>query len=437
MILGFSDPGAEQAFQLQYGWPACAAGIAATTMGLLAHCMYALRALLHPQHCAFPAHILHNAAASIAAGVFYLALYVIFGKQRFVISRGLHSVWQRMLFAVGVLFYSRPGSCAAAGYCQVLWQHRLFLVHLVGAGARVPCGWYWFGGAVSWLLAVAVDVVDPGAACESVLCVLAALQSQAAADPRQLLHDVVYIALCSARVFAVDVVLPGLLLTWLELRARRAWWQQQQQQQRQQRQLQQTRSEAAAANSSSKAATAAATTPTGAAVMSSNSNSSSSSSNRLTATTTMQLVPIMAARSTISKQALHGTAAPAEDAALSPGPAPVLLTQSKEPPSQHAALQLPAKALPAAKGLRRQQQQQHSAPYSSPVQRCVISLKFSKAPAAGEPHHEQVVGVCNMTCSYMNVPEMAAGSAHVIGQVAVEQPRALMVSWGQQQITRS
>ncbi|KAF6265780.1 hypothetical protein COO60DRAFT_762122 [Scenedesmus sp. NREL 46B-D3] len=93
-------------------------------------------------------------------------------------------------------------------------------MHLVGAIARIPCGWFWFGGVVSRLAAVAVDVADPSVACESTVCVLTALQAQAAANPWQLLFDIMCIALRSSPVFAVDVVLPGLLLTWLELRAR-------------------------------------------------------------------------------------------------------------------------------------------------------------------------------------------------------------------------
>jgi hypothetical protein len=217
MVLGFADTRAEQAFQLEYGWPACAVGLITTAMGLLAHGMYVVRALLLPdQGCAFVPQIWHS-AVSMGAGIFYLALYALLGRQRFVVGRGVHSVWQRLLFATGVLFYSRPGNCAAAGYCQLLWQHRLFLIHVVGSLARIPCGWFRFGGAVSWLVAVAVDVVDPGVACESVVCVLLSLQSQMTADPWRLLHYVICSSLRSSRVFAVDVVLPGLLLTWLEL----------------------------------------------------------------------------------------------------------------------------------------------------------------------------------------------------------------------------
>uniref|UniRef100_A0A383VGI1 Uncharacterized protein n=1 Tax=Tetradesmus obliquus TaxID=3088 RepID=A0A383VGI1_TETOB len=75
----------------------------------------------------------------------------------------------------------------------------------------------------------AVDVVDPGGGCAQALaCLMSALQSHTARGKWLLLHNILDTVLRNNRVFAVDVVLPGLLLTWLELRACHAWWQQQQ-----------------------------------------------------------------------------------------------------------------------------------------------------------------------------------------------------------------
>jgi hypothetical protein len=363
-------------------------------MGLLAQGIYVLRALLSPDSCTSTAHMWHS-AVSMAAGVLQLALFVLMGKDRFVVSRGVHSVWQRLLFATGVLFYSRPGDCAAAGYCQLLWQHRLFLVHLVGAVARVPCLWYWFGGVVSWLAAVAVDVADPGVTCETIVCVLAAVQAEMTEQPQWFIKEVMFVAVRSSRVFALDVVLPGMLLTWLELRARRAWGQQQQE--RQQLLLQQLRSEAAA---NKKEQVAAAAVAAGAAAASNSSSSGGGGGGTLTAPRMQQQqqqqqpVPSTPASMTHSKPVGRAStvavAAKPADAATS---AEVTSAEHAAAPAGAMLVQqggLSRCPMPVSRCVQQLQpalhsQQRHgSVLYRSPVQRCIVSLKFSHAPGSGE-----------------------------------------------------
>jgi hypothetical protein len=130
-------------------------------MGFFVHSLLVLRALLLPDAKPFTNAQIWHTAVSLATAANFVLMYVVFGRDRFVITRGIHSVWHRILFATGVLFYSRPSGCAAAGYCRLLWQHRLLPVHLVGSLGRNTTGLYWFGGIVSWLAAVAVDVADP------------------------------------------------------------------------------------------------------------------------------------------------------------------------------------------------------------------------------------------------------------------------------------
>jgi hypothetical protein len=396
-------------------------------MGLLAHGMYVLQALLSADACASTAHIWYN-AVSMAAGVLQLALFALMGKDRFVVSRGVHSVWQRLLFATGVLFNSRPGNCAAAGYCQLLWQHRLFLVHLVGAVARVPCLWFWIGGVVSWLAAVAVDVADPGVTCETIVCVLAALQKEMTEQPLWFMNEVIWVAVYSSRVFALDVVLPGLLLTWLELRARRAWWQQQQE--RQQQALRHLRSESAAnkkqqaAAAAVAAAAAAAAAAATASMTAAASSSSSSSSAALTAPrmqhqqeppvtftpaslTSNQVNRGSAAAGVTAKPAGVSTNAAVTSAEHAAAPAGAMRTQQGGPFPYPAAVSLPVQKLPPAQ----HGQQCRRVLCCSPVQRYIVSLKFSKAPGTGERvvQHSMCelhivkrlwAGVAGLSCGY-------------------------------------
>jgi pyruvate/2-oxoglutarate dehydrogenase complex dihydrolipoamide acyltransferase (E2) component len=283
----------------------------------------------------------------------------------------------------------------------MLWKHGLLFVHVVGSLGRNPSGLYWFGGVVSWLAAVAVDVADPGVTCETIVCVLAALQAQAAADPKLLLHNMMRMCMRSSRVFALDVVLPGLLLTWLELRARRAWWQQQQA--RQQQALRQLRSEAAA-NKKQQAAAAAVASAQAAAGPSSRTAVTQPQAKRILRQQQQQQQPVSTgnhkpgvhcdpsrqaanqlpvqaetAAAAASTQAPQPASSPAVAAAAALAAAPAGAVQVQA----GAALSLPAAAaemLPAAlPGPRR-----GSVLYRSPVQRSIVSLKFSKAPGPGK-----------------------------------------------------
>jgi hypothetical protein len=245
MPLRFASSEAERAFQLHYGAMPVTIGLVIAVMGACVHVAYIFQGVLLPDARSTAAFNTQQTVLSMASIMLYLGHYALLGKQHFILHRGFHSVWHRVLHATGLLSWIKPGGCAAAVYCQLMWQHRLFLVHFVGAITRIPVGWYWSGGIMSWLAMATVDVLDPGRGCgQSPSCLISALQTQAAGDKWLLLHNIMATTLRSSRVFALDVVLPGLLLTWLELRARRAWWQQQQA--RQQQALRQLRSEAAA-----------------------------------------------------------------------------------------------------------------------------------------------------------------------------------------------
>uniref|UniRef100_A0A383VC38 Uncharacterized protein n=1 Tax=Tetradesmus obliquus TaxID=3088 RepID=A0A383VC38_TETOB len=236
------------------------------------------------------------------------------------------------------------------------------------------------------------------------MCVLAALQSQAAADPKLLLRSIFATALRNSRVFAVDVVLPGLLLTWLELRARRAWWQQQQA--RQQQLLLQLRSEAAAhkkENDEAAAAAAPAAGPSCSAAPQPQSSLppahqdsiSAASSNpfpdAINAHLQTPATPAAAAAAAAPLPVPAATVPSSAAAAPAPAPPPALQPAAADAGamSMHAgaAVPLPAAvsthAHGAAAALQLPGQQQRSALYRSPVQRCVVSLKFSEAPGPG------------------------------------------------------
>jgi hypothetical protein len=363
-------------------------------MGLLVH---GVLALLLPDVAPFTTAQIWHTVVSIATAANFLIMYAMLGKERFVLVRGIHSVWHRLLFAAGVLFYSRPSDCAAAGYCRLLWQHRLLFVHLVGSLGRNPFGLYWFGGVLSWVAAVAVDVADPGATCESIVCVLAALQTQAAANPRLFMHNIARMCVRSSRVFALDVVLPGLLLTWLELRARRAWWQQQQQA-RQQQALSQLHSEAAAAakGAAGPSSSTVTTEQQPNALHQQQQQQQASTVDHMPGvhchpalTADTELTPVQPATAalqaptpTLQLPAAAAAAAPA-GAAQTPAGAPAA------PPDAAARMLQPA----ASHGLR--PAGRGSVLYRSPVQRCIVSLKFSKAPGPGEPDERH----CNATCT--------------------------------------
>jgi hypothetical protein len=205
MALAFPDQEAERAFQLSYGWPGCAVGLGAAVMGILVHGLLMLQALLLHDARALTTPQIWHAAVSIATGFNFTVMYAVLGRERFIRTRGVQSIWHRLCTAAGVLYYSRPGDCAAAGYCRLLWQHRLLPIHVFGALGRNTHGLYWAGGIVSWLVAVAVDVVDPNVTCECVVCVPAALQAQAADNPKLLLLNILSTLLRSSRV---------LLLMW-------------------------------------------------------------------------------------------------------------------------------------------------------------------------------------------------------------------------------
>jgi hypothetical protein len=407
MPIRFGSSAAEQAFQLHYGAVPVTIGLFTVLMGAVVHIGSFFIGVLRPD---LPTETVatQQSVLSLASIFLYLGHFALLGKQRFILSRGLHSVWHRVLHATGMLSWIKPQECV--GYCQLLWQHRLFLVHFVGAATRIPVGWYWFGGVLSCLVLAAVDVVDSNGSCgQSPACLLSALQAHAAEDMWQkkdmwqLLQNVLVATLRSSRVFAVDVVLPGLLLTWLELRARRAWWQQQQASQQQL--LQQIRSEAAAHNSSktkvAQAAAAAAATAAGCDCSSSKheapatatayipQNYHQSFRHCLQNTAAAETLPVGSLSSQqqpaapvleLSSVLKRATTAAAPAAALAAVPVAAAPAGSPAPASVTAAPAAAASVGPYATAQAPPHPHPHPLLYSSPVGRRVVSFNFVAAP---------------------------------------------------------
>jgi hypothetical protein len=195
------------------------------------HAAFLIRGLLAPAYSAATAlHIWHT-ALSVATNFVYAAMCALLAKQR-VASSDINSIVDGLVHTAGRL--QTPCTFSEAAYCcRVLWRHKLWVEKRLGTVSCTPAGWFWIGGSVSWLVAVAVDTLNAVGSCGmSPACLL--LSASQAASPMHLLGNMISMCMRSSRVFAVDVVLPGLLLTWLELRARRAWWQQQQQARQQQ-----------------------------------------------------------------------------------------------------------------------------------------------------------------------------------------------------------
>lgn len=108
---------------------------------------------------------------------------------------------------------------------------------------RVPLSSYWLGGVLSFGLAVAVDTADPDYSCkQSASCTFGSLLQLAnigITQPRVLFESVLQpLVLSHAAMYLAGVIVPGVLLRFMEIRARKAWLRCHRRQQQQQQQLQ-------------------------------------------------------------------------------------------------------------------------------------------------------------------------------------------------------
>eukprot|EP00775_Hariotina_reticulata_P006501 gene6501-6729_t len=152
---------------------------------------------------------------------------LLLGRARYIRYRGMLSIGSRMLFSFGLASNSCPTGCK---WCMVLWRHRFVLTswgHVLGS---VNAYFYWVGAAAGWLVADLSDAADPAGMCghslnckaDAVRDVVASAAVTARSNPSNLAMQI--LASISSRnslYHLADVLLPGLVLTYLEYKARR------------------------------------------------------------------------------------------------------------------------------------------------------------------------------------------------------------------------
>lgn len=232
-MIPFWDAAAERAFQLHYAGQTVPLQLVASTMGLFVLLASLLKALLFSKA---DAASLVQLWVRIAYICDIFVVVGILGLEGHTLCMGPYSVWKRLVLATGLGFYLRPVDCSF--YCGLLWRHRLLTIHVVTALVRTPAMYYWIGGVVCHLAAAAVEVADRTASCDHSLSCLLSRFKEAADSPSMLLQRIALTAAGNSKLFLVDVALPGLVLSWYELRARRGWLRLQLQQRRQQQQQQ-------------------------------------------------------------------------------------------------------------------------------------------------------------------------------------------------------
>eukprot|EP00775_Hariotina_reticulata_P011847 gene11847-11991_t len=158
-----------------------------------------------------------------------LICIAVLGQALYIRIRGVLGV------ATGVLLASSLGFTPGKTRCQwwqVPWRYRLLFLNMGRVVAPLPCFWYWVSAALSWVAAMVVDAADPTAACvHSNTCLTGAVQelvvrSAATAASRPVLFGgqvLTTILSSTSRSYLAQCLLPGLLLSIWELKARRAW----------------------------------------------------------------------------------------------------------------------------------------------------------------------------------------------------------------------
>lgn len=112
----------------------------------------------------------------------------------------------------------------------------MLIINTVCILCRTPAAAYWLGSAACWVTEMSVYLADPDHSCSKDLSCLAQALLHTASQPAVLLQKLQQPATAAVgAVLLLELVGPGVLLTYLEYRARKHWWniRQQQQQHRQ------------------------------------------------------------------------------------------------------------------------------------------------------------------------------------------------------------
>lgn len=441
--LWFADAAAERAFQLHYGSLSSVAVLIVCLAGLLTHVVKLFKTLLPAgaYHAApyTPAQVQHLWARMVMFAA-VLIMYPVFGWEGFVLHRGVTAIWAQLLFACGCVVIRRPAEC---GLCAAIWRHRLVFINVTAVVALTPACWYWFGGVLCWLVGAAADVADPGSATcgHSLPCLLAAMHDKIVGNPAQFMLSTIVTAVGNNTVLLVDVVVPGVLLTWLEVKSRRGWLQRNQphltgaQQHWQQPTRARTASSRQQANeqqqvegvmlpewgqqgpqrTSCKAPSCSATTmsqdvqeqladccgtPNQLPHAATTGGESAPPSLAAAVAPTQAPAAAGAAGATVPSvlAALQHPAPPSQSAAPSADPhstapaatAPALIAAVSPAAARSPAGFYPGTAAVELQGIQQQCQRQHAATgyqsnlYCSPIDWCVVSVKFNQVPCDGE-----------------------------------------------------
>ena len=145
----------------------------------------------------------------------FVACYMVCGFSRYVYIRGPMGALTRVLCACG-LGYRHPSFCKAR-LCFWQWPFRLLTAHLFPLLTNTSANWYWIGGLVSWLSANLMDVLLGSMPCWTYTCVLQLLALMLQ-SPLQLLSVSLFSK--NSVLYAVQIIAPGVFLTYREQQAR-------------------------------------------------------------------------------------------------------------------------------------------------------------------------------------------------------------------------
>jgi hypothetical protein len=139
----------------------------------------------------------------------FFVVYCMLGWEQYTLCLGPYSVWKRLLATCYFWQLSK--------YREPDWSVHKYLVvmHSAAAFARPASGWYWAGSLICWLAVVCMDAWGGAFTACSAAAALHCMTSAASSSRCMLL--------------LVDLLVPGLVLAWFELKARKSWMQQQRQ----------------------------------------------------------------------------------------------------------------------------------------------------------------------------------------------------------------
>jgi hypothetical protein len=215
-MFSFSDPAHERRFQLAYGAAGSLLDVNACAMGTLLLLASFVKDWLHPAATTAAATSRFIMLCLMATSVL---AYLVLGPERYVTALRIpYTSASRILLAAGL------------GISGRLKHQRLLLFHLALCLSRHQASAFWIGGVACWLVAALVDAADPFGTCgQSLPCLLDAIQrfvtgpADIAAAGGVAGRIVQALSSCCGLQHLAGVVLPGLLLCYIEMRARRAW----------------------------------------------------------------------------------------------------------------------------------------------------------------------------------------------------------------------